>query len=141
MTRGWPQRPGAASSRDLLEADQGADVRLDLMPGELVWRIRSAWSPVQVGTPCVVHGDLAASNLLVDGDAVALLDWDEARVDVPWFDLAAIPAPTPLPLPARVGRDRLTAAALAWEVATCWVAEPDYARRRADDLDPAAGAL
>ncbi len=39
--------------------------------------------------PCVVHGDLAAENVLVEGDEVAaILEWGEARVADPADDLA-----------------------------------------------------
>ncbi len=57
------------------------------------------------------------------------MDWDEARVDVPAFDLAALPDDA-LADPSTSGdRQLLRRAALAWEVATCWTVEPDYARR------------
>ncbi len=43
--------------------------------------------------PCVVHGDLAEENVLVDGDeVVAVLAWGEARVGDPADDLAWIGA-------------------------------------------------
>lgn len=39
--------------------------------------------------PCVVHGDLASENVLVEGDeVVAVLEWGEARVADPADDLA-----------------------------------------------------
>jgi aminoglycoside phosphotransferase (APT) family kinase protein len=39
--------------------------------------------------PCVVHGDLAAENVLVeDGEVVSVLEWGEARVADPADDLA-----------------------------------------------------
>ena len=63
---------------------------------------------------------------------VALLDWDEARVDVPWFDFAHIPDDIAVPTP--VDRDVLITAGVAWEAATCWVPEPDYSRRRMAEL-------
>ena len=81
-TVGWPQRPGFASSHALCHQARGGDVCLDLMPDEIVQAVRRAWQQVQIGPESVVHGDLGASNLLVDGDAVSFLDWDEAGVDV-----------------------------------------------------------
>ena len=67
---------------------------------------------------CVVHGDAGGMNALVAPDgSCALIDWDEARVDDPLFDVPADP-----------GEER---AALAWEVATCWMREPGYAKRLA----------
>jgi macrolide phosphotransferase len=44
-------------------------------------------------SPCVVHGDLAPENVLVEfGDVVAVLEWGEARVADPADDLAWIVA-------------------------------------------------
>jgi Ser/Thr protein kinase RdoA (MazF antagonist) len=125
-TVGWPQRPGFASSAALLDRASGGDVRLDLMPPELVRQVRAAWAAVQVGPRSVVHGDVGAGNVLVEDGSVGFVDWDEARVDVRWFDLAAVPAP--VPLPGSIGEQELAAAGVAWEAATCWVAEPGYAR-------------
>jgi Ser/Thr protein kinase RdoA (MazF antagonist) len=140
-TIGWPQRPGFASSAELLERDAGGDVRLDTMPAPLVDQVRRAWSELQVGPQSVVHGDVGAGNVLVDGDTVGLVDWDEARVDVRWFDLADLPVP--VDLPDAIRPEALATAGLAWETATCWVAEPDHARScarrllaRTADLDP-----
>jgi Ser/Thr protein kinase RdoA (MazF antagonist) len=131
-TVGWPQRPGSASSAELLDRDAGGDVRLDAMPARLVGEVRRAWAALQVGPPCVVHGDVGAGNVLVDGDTVGLLDWDEARVDVRWFDLADLPVP--VDLPDAIRPEALATAGLAWETATCWVAEPDHARACAQRL-------
>ena len=46
-------------------------------------------------------------------------------MDSPWFDLAPLPSDVPVPWPG--DREVLVTAGLAWEAATCWVAEPDYA--------------
>lgn len=46
-------------------------------------------------------------------------------MDAPSFDLAAIAEDVPVPWPG--DRDVLVTAGLAWEAATCWVVEPDYA--------------
>ncbi|GAA2868848.1 hypothetical protein Acy02nite_83660 [Actinoplanes cyaneus] len=131
-TAGWPQRPGAAASTDLATADRAGDVRLDLLPPRVARAVRNAWAAVRAGSAGVVHGDVSAANVLVDGDRVTLLDWDEARVDVPWFDLAFVPSeaapPGAVPVAAR------HAAGLAWEVAYCWAADPVYARRRLVEL-------
>lgn len=131
-TVGWTQRPGFASSANLLGRLSGGDVQLDAMPPELVEQVRQTWATIQIGPTSVVHGDVRAGNVLVDGGSVGLLDWDEARVDVRWFDLAALPTSTTLP--GSIGRTALDAAALAWETATCWVAEPEYARSCAHQL-------
>jgi Ser/Thr protein kinase RdoA (MazF antagonist) len=136
VTLGWPQRPGFASAADLLATDRGGDVRLDLMPPEGVAAVRNAWRPLLVGPRCAVHGDVGPGNILVRGDRVILLDWDEARVDVPWFDFAPLPgiAPDEVALPVPVGREALLTAGTAWEVATCWAQEPEYAPRRLGEL-------
>jgi Ser/Thr protein kinase RdoA (MazF antagonist) len=131
VTAGWPQRPGFASARELLVADRGGDVALDAMPAGAADAVRQAWRPILTGAQCVVHGDVDASNTLVADTGVTLLDWDEARVDVPWFDFAFLPDGT-VELP--VVRDALVTAAVAWEAATCWLPEPEYARRRLAEL-------
>jgi Ser/Thr protein kinase RdoA (MazF antagonist) len=138
LTVGWPQRPGFASSRHLLTADRGGDVRLDTMPADGVRAVRAAWRPLAVGSECVVHGDVGAGNILVDGSRVALLDWDESRVDVPWFDFAFFPDDVEVPVP--VERPVLVTAGIAWEAATCWAPEPEYAARRLAELH-ARGAV
>ncbi len=72
-----------------------------------------------------VHGDPGDKNIFVNEGQIALIDWDEARVDTPWFDLAALPDDA-CPL---TGRDRWIArqAASAWEAALAWSSERDYA--------------
>jgi hypothetical protein len=44
---------------------------------------------------------------------------------VPWFDFAHLPPDVDVPSP--VPRAQLLLAGVAWETATCWVAEPEYA--------------
>jgi Ser/Thr protein kinase RdoA (MazF antagonist) len=132
LTRGWPQRPGFASGRALLTADRGGDVRLDQMPPAAVDAVRRAWRPVLRGAECAIHADVGAGNILIEGGRVALLDWDEARVDVPWFDFAFVPPEVEVPSP--IDRATLETAGVAWEAATCWVAEPAYAARRLAEL-------
>jgi Ser/Thr protein kinase RdoA (MazF antagonist) len=132
LTAGWPQRPGFASARRLLTTERGGDVRLDAMPAAAAGAVRAAWRPILSGPECAVHGDVGAGNVLVDGDRVALLDWDEARVDVPWLDFAFVPEDVAVPFPG--DRQALVTAGVAWEAATCWVAEPEYAARRLTEL-------
>ncbi len=133
LTRDWPQRPSFRSSAELLEADVGGDVRLDLMPEDAVRRVRRAWQAMQGEPVSVVHGDPGAGNILLHGGRVGLIDWDEARVDASLFDLAALP----LDLPQVVDKRRITRArraAIAWEAANAWLSEPAYARRRLMEL-------
>lgn len=116
-TADWPQRPGSRSARELLSRDQGGDIDLDAVPADVRRTIRDAWAALDPLDTCVVHGDAGGKNALVLPDGrCALLDWDEARVDDPRFDLTDRDDP------------RQVRAALAWEIATCWLAEPDYAR-------------
>ena len=137
-----PSGPGAASAGDLLLATAGADVNLLAMSAETVALVRASWRALldQVTSgahglgKCVVHGDLGPGAVLVDesGDGgVSLIDFDEARVDVPAFDLAGLPRPVRKLSGARAELDDevVEVAALVWETATCWVIEPDYARR------------
>ncbi|AEV87386.1 aminoglycoside phosphotransferase [Actinoplanes sp. SE50] len=125
LTRDWPQRPGWRSSGDLLHAETGTRIDLRAMPPEGVARCRAAWARL-VGRPtCVVHGDLNPGNVRMTGERVALIDWDESRVDVPELDLV-------LPDNAAGLDDGLydvaAQASAAWEAAVCW--EDDYAVRR-----------
>lgn len=126
LTRAWPQRPGFASTRELLTTGRGGDVDLSLMPAGAVTACRRAWAGL-AGTPeAVVHGDPGPSNIRITGIGAGLLDWDEARVDYTDLDLAELPG-SDLPLerlaPARV-------AATAWEAANGWTIEPSYARQQ-----------
>lgn len=128
MTRGWPQRPGFASAQTLLSSPYGGDVDFSTMPTSAANLVREAWRPVLGSAECVVHGDLGPGNVLVTDDHVGLIDWDEARVDVPAFDFTSFPADVGISATS-CRRDQLLKAGLAWETATCWNVEPDYARR------------
>lgn len=125
VTKDWPQRPGWRASQDLLTADSGTRIDLTQMPVEGVARCRAAWARLAGRGDCVVHGDPNARNVRMTADRVALIDWDEARVDVPDLDLvlpgnAAGLAPDAL--------DTAAQASAAWEAAVCW--GDDYAKRR-----------
>lgn len=124
LTRGWPQRPGWRSSIDLLHADTGTKVDLRAMPAEGVARCRAAWARLTGRPTSVVHGNPEnPSNVRITADRVALLDWDEAHVDVPDLDLV---------LPHNAARlddttlDIATQAFSAWTAAVCW--DDDHAR-------------
>ena len=97
------------------------------MPPDLVRACRAAWEPFADRPQSVVHGDLNPSNLLRTRDGgAALLDWDEARADGSWFDLRALE-----PGGARGDAGAEQRALDAWEIAVCWLVEPDHARRLA----------
>jgi len=125
LTQGWPQRPGWRSSTDLLHAETGTKIDLAAMPPEGVARCRAAWARLAGRQACVVHGDPNPRNVLMTADRVALIDWDEARVDVPDLDLV-------LPHNAAglegAALDIAAQASAAWEAAVCW--GDDYAIKR-----------
>lgn len=116
-TRGWQQRPGWRSSTDLLYAETGTRVDLGAMPPEGVARCRAAWARLVGRHASVVHGDPNPGNIRITPDRVALIDWDEAHVDVSGLDLV-------LPFNAAGLDDEahdITAQAwAAWEAAVCW---------------------
>ncbi|MEI4484620.1 phosphotransferase [Frigidibacter sp. MR17.14] len=125
LTARMAQRPGFRSSRALLGCRSGGDVDLDAMPVAVVALCRAAWRSVAGARCAAIHGDVSRSNLLRCPDGrIALLDWDEARRDLRGFDTLACGTAAP----------GLVRAALAWEVACCWRAEPARARRLARKL-------
>lgn len=126
LTQDWPQRPGWRSSTDLLHADTGTRIDLTAMPDEAVARCRAAWARLAGRQSCVVHGNPTnPSNIRMTADGVALIDWDEAHVDVPDLDLA-------LPYNAAglddAAHDIAAQASAAWEAAVCW--KDDYSVQR-----------
>jgi Ser/Thr protein kinase RdoA (MazF antagonist) len=131
VTAGWPQRPGFASTRDLLSVERGGDVDLSAMPADAVAACRRAWARLAGRPEAVVHGDPGPANIWITEAGVGLLDWDEARVDYTGLDLADLPTDEP-------ARRRQLAAARAaisaWEAASGWLIEPSYARQRLAQL-------
>ncbi len=126
LTKGWPQRPGWRSSADLLHAETGTKIDLGAMPPEGVARCRAAWARLTGRPTCVVHGNPAnPGNVRVTANQVALIDWDEAHVDVPDFDLV---------LPGNAAGlddgtyDIAAQASAAWEAAVSW--DDEYSLRR-----------
>jgi aminoglycoside phosphotransferase (APT) family kinase protein len=132
-TRGRTQRPGFASSIELVTRDAGGDVDLSFMPAEVVTLVRSAWRPLSACETSVVHGDPHAGNIRISAQGVGLIDWDEARVDASILDFSDLPDDAAPSMPkgcletARIAAD-------AWETASCWILEPAYARRRLQSL-------
>jgi Ser/Thr protein kinase RdoA (MazF antagonist) len=117
LTEGWPQRPGWRSSIDLLHAETGTKIDLGAMPPEGVVRCRAVWARLAGRERCVVHGDPTPGNIRMTADRVALIDWDESRVDVPDLDLV-------LPHNAAglddVTHDVAAQAWAAWDAALCY---------------------
>jgi len=74
--------PGAAARRTLLRADErfpAAGFRGALDAVEQVRRraeLAIAAADISTAATVMVHGDVVADNLLVDGGALALIDWD-----------------------------------------------------------------
>ena len=132
LTRGWPQRPGWRSSTDLLHAEGGTKIDLGAMPPEGVARCRAAWARL-VGRPtCVVHGNPTnPGNVRITRDRVALIDWDEAHVDVPDLDLVLPHNAAGLDDDAH---DIAAQASAAWEAAVCW--DDEYAIARLAQVRP-----
>lgn len=132
LTQGWPQRPGWRSSTDLLQVETGTRIDLAAMPAEAVARCRAAWARLVGREKCVVHGNPDnPGNVCITGERVALIDWDEAHVDVPDLDLVL-----PYNGAGLVGEayDIAAQAAAAWEAAVCW--RDDYAIRRLAEVRP-----
>jgi Ser/Thr protein kinase RdoA (MazF antagonist) len=117
LTQGWPQRPGWRSSTDLLHAETGTRVNLAEMPPDGVARCRAAWARLTGRSTCVVHGDPNLGNIRMTPDRVALIDWDEAHVDVPDIDLVLPHNAADLDENAY---DIAAQAQAAWTAAVCW---------------------
>jgi Ser/Thr protein kinase RdoA (MazF antagonist) len=136
LTRGWRQRPGWRSSADLLHAETGTKIDLGAMPVEGVARCRAAWARLAGRATCVVHGDPNPRNVHVTADRVALIDWDEAHVDVPDLDLTLPGNAAGLDEDAY---DVAAQASAAWQAAVCW--DDEYAVKRLAEVRPVGGWL
>lgn len=123
-----PQRPGFCSLPALLQADVGGDIDLRAMPNPVRVLCRKAWLPFAAARIRPIHGDLTAANVILSPQGPTLLDWDEARCDLAFFDAIALRGLTP---------DE-TAAHLAFEIASSWHLEPSHARHVLARFDAAA---
>jgi thiamine kinase-like enzyme len=95
------------------------------MPPEGVARCRAAWARLGGRDTSVIHGDLNPRNIRMTTERVALIDWDESRVDVPDLDLAL---PFNAAGLAADDFDIACQASSAWEAAVCW--DDNYAKGR-----------
>lgn len=130
LTKGWPQRPGWRGATELLDHDTGTRIDLKAMPDEAVERCRAAWLRLVGRERCVVHGNPDnPGNVRVTADRVALIDWDEAHVDVPALDLILPHNGAELEADER---DIAWQAQAAWEAAICW--KDDYAVKRLSEV-------
>ncbi|MEM6637215.1 MAG: aminoglycoside phosphotransferase family protein [Pseudomonadota bacterium] len=102
--------------------------RIGQRPGHPPMAARNSAAPVNLARACraefprrgraAVHGDLHQGNLLVtDGGRLAFLDWDEARLDHPGFDLNVL------------GKRPSPNLHAAYETEACWRDEPARARQ------------
>ncbi len=117
-TRQIRQRPGFSAARALCHVPRGGDIDLTRLPAPLARAIRQAWHALPPEPSGAVHGDLTPSNLIRSGNRIAVIDWDEARMDHPAFDRVAL----------GTGTETERHAAAAWEIACSWHIEPDHAR-------------
>lgn len=125
LTKNYEQRPGWLSSTDLLTQDKATRIDLNAMPHEGVARCRNAWSKITYMSKSVVHGDQNDRNILITDQGVAMIDWDESRVDVSAFDLVLPENAAELP---EQDLQILSQALSAWEASVCW--GDDYAEMR-----------
>jgi len=131
LTQDWPQRPGWRSSTDLLDAAVGTKVDLTAMPTEAVARCRAAWARLSGRPTCVVHGDPNPGNIRLTAERVAMIDWDEAHVDV--ADLDLVLPDNAADLDDQV-HDIAAQASAAWEAAVCW--DDDHAIEQLSRVRP-----
>jgi Phosphotransferase enzyme family len=110
-----PQRPGLHS---LLNAPTAH------LPPEIAARCRAAMTPFADHPTQAIHGDINLSNLIHTANGPALIDWDEARVDLVFLDFIHVTSADPTEIRAH----------LAGEIITGWTTEPLYAQTCATRL-------
>ena len=77
----WPERYRTALDKEIVAAQAH-------LPRTLVDTLRVLVVPSSMATaPCLVHNDFAPGNILVrDGGIAAVIDWDNAVIDIPHLD-------------------------------------------------------
>lgn len=116
-TAGMAQRPGLACATAIARGAASLDGTLAALPAALARRIGDLLSSA-TGPAAAIHADFTAANLILTAAGPALIDWDEARADIPGFDRDPPDAPH----------------RRAWEVLVSWHAEPARARHLARSL-------
>jgi thiamine kinase len=85
-----PWRVAQGYLRQIEAAGAAAAPACELAPTlERLQRSCTALAAAEAGAACIVHGDLAAANLL-DGSRLWLLDWEYAQRSDPLMDLACV---------------------------------------------------
>ena len=108
------QRPDFDAMGHLEPTSISGDIDLGALPDKLAITCINAWRSLPAGPLCPIHGDLGLGNLgRSTSGKLVLYDWDEARSDHPWYD---------------TGNEGATKARLAYEIASSWRIEPEYAR-------------
>jgi Ser/Thr protein kinase RdoA (MazF antagonist) len=121
------QRPGCMAVTDLTATSRSVDADMSAAPIEVAEVILGIFNSYRHIPVSLIHGDPNASNIRITNDGrVALLDWDESRVDVVWHDLSNLG----IQVLSDVDHERAQRLSNAWETANAWVAEPEYAQRR-----------
>jgi hypothetical protein len=82
------ERPVSWRERYCTALDKERAAAQDYLPRTLVDILRALAVPLSIPTaPCLVHNDFAPGNILVrDGTLAAVIDWDNAVIDVPHLD-------------------------------------------------------
>lgn len=77
----WHERYRSAFDKEMVAAQ-------DRLPQPLLDALRALAVPSSISiAPCLVHNDFAPGNILVrDGTIAAVIDWDNAAIDVPHLD-------------------------------------------------------
>jgi Phosphotransferase enzyme family len=121
------QRPGSMAVTDLTATSRSVDADMSAIPTDATEVILGIFNSYKHIPVALIHGDPNASNIRITNDGrVALLDWDESRVDVVWHDLSNLG----IQVLGDVDHERAQRLSNAWETANAWVAEPEYAQRR-----------
>ncbi len=131
-TADWSQRPGAVTAVELLARRRTELADLDALPAEALGPVEAALEALaaaQDGERAVVHGAARATTVRMVGSTVALLGWDEARVDQPALDRALLTVP-----PSRAPRAVVRRAALAYRIAARWPHDEAEGRRLLSEL-------
>lgn len=124
------QRPGCVTATELTRTARSVDADMSVLPNDVAARVLAVFESMGDVPTSLIHGDPAPSNIRMTPSGVALLDWDESRVDLSWHDLSNLGV---VVLDANA-QQRAENLSNAWEAANAWTVEPEYARSRLADL-------